>query len=152
MDAVFKKMNFKDQPEIVVLNHPASFQPHLDAMRASTSVRLDIAETGKIYFALAFVTRQDEVDMLTARIAAKMEGDALLWFAYPKGTSKRYKCEFNRDTGWAVPGKLGFEPVRMVAIDEDWSALRFRRAEYIKTMIRDDTRALSDTRKAKVKK
>lgn len=152
MDAVFKKMNFKDQPEILVVNHPASFQPHLDAMQAWTSVHLDLAEVEKIYFALAFVTRQEEVDTLTAQIAAKMEGDALLWFAYPKGTSKRYKCEFNRDTGWAVPGKLGFEPVRMVAIDEDWSALRFRRAEYIKTMTRDDTRALSKTGKEKLKK
>lgn len=152
MDAVFKKMNFKDQPEILVVSHPASFQPHLDAMRAWTSVCLDIADAGKIYFALAFVTRQEEVDTLTAQIAAKMEGDALLWFAYPKGTSKRYKCEFNRDTGWAVPGQLGFEPVRMVAIDEDWSALRFRRAEYIKTMTRNEAHALSETGKAKLKK
>ena len=152
MDAVFKKMNFKDQPEILVLHHPASFEPHLDAMRALTSVHLDIAGAGKIYFALAFVTRQDEVDALTAQIAAKMEGDALLWFAYPKGTSKKYQCEFNRDTGWSVPGKLGFEPVRMVAIDEDWSALRFRRAEYIKTMTRNEAHALSETGKAKLKK
>ena len=36
----------------------------------------------------------------------------------------------------AVDGAAGFEPVRMVAIDEDWSALRFRRAEFIKTMTR----------------
>jgi len=27
----------------------------------------------------------------------------------------------------------GFDSVRQVAIDEDWSALRFRRVEYIKT-------------------
>jgi len=27
---------------------------------------------------------------------------------------------------------LGFETVRAVAIDEDWSALRFRRVEFIK--------------------
>jgi aryl carrier-like protein len=28
---------------------------------------------------------------------------------------------------------LGFDSVRMVAIDEDWSALRFRRVEFIKS-------------------
>lgn len=65
-----------------------------------------------------------------------MEGDGVLWFAYPKGTSKRYKCDFNRDNGWEILGQYGFEPVRMIAIDEYWSALRFRRAEYIKTMKR----------------
>ena len=35
-------------------------------------------------------------------------------------------------------GEAGFEPVRMVAIDEDWSALRFRRAEFIKNMTRPE--------------
>lgn len=62
----------------------------------------------------------------------------MVWFAYPKGTSKKYKSEINRDKGWLVMGEAGFEPVRMVAIDEDWSALRFRRTEFIRD---DETRA-----------
>ena len=77
-----------------------------------------------------------------------MKGDGLIWFAYPKGTSKKYKCEFNRDSGWAELGKHGFEPVRLVAIDEDWSALRFRNAENIKTMTRSF--AIKKTGKKKV--
>ncbi|HNM27658.1 MAG TPA: hypothetical protein PKL15_19570, partial [Saprospiraceae bacterium] len=56
--------------------------------------------------------------------------------AYPKGSSKTYRCEFNRDNGWQALGEVGYEPVRQVAIDEDWSALRFRRVEFIKTMTR----------------
>lgn len=55
----------------------------------------------------------------------------LLWFAYPKSTSKRYTCEFNRDQGWEALRASGFDSVRQVAIDEDWSALRFRRIEFI---------------------
>jgi len=31
----------------------------------------------------------------------------------------------------------GYEPVRQVAIDEDWSALRFRKVEQIKKMTRN---------------
>jgi hypothetical protein len=57
----------------------------------------------------------------------------VIWFAYPKASSKRYRCEFNRDTGWAAVRAVGFDTVRQVAIDGDWSALRFRRIEYIKT-------------------
>lgn len=152
MDAVFKKLNFKDQPEILVINHPASFQPNLDAMAGLTKIQTEVTKAGKIYFALAFVSKQVEVDTLATQIADKTKGDVLVWFAYPKGTSKRYKCEFNRDTGWAILGKLGFEGVRQVAIDEDWSALRFRRAEYIKTMIRNEKLALSKEGKAKLKK
>ena len=54
-----------------------------------------------------------------------------LWFAYPKGSSKKFHCEFNRDTGWSVLRGLGFDTVRQVAIDADWSALRFHHVECI---------------------
>jgi len=50
-----------------------------------------------------------------------------------RGRIKKYTCDISRDNGWQALGELGFEGVRMVAIDEDWSAVRFRRAEYIKT-------------------
>ena len=46
-------------------------------------------------------------------------------------------------------GAAGFEPVRMVAIDEDWSALRFRRAEFIKTMTRPQEHRYSAEAKAR---
>jgi len=54
-------------------------------------------------------------------------------FAYPKGTSKKYKCDFNRDTGWDKLKEAGFDTVRSIAIDEDWTGLRFRRKEFIKS-------------------
>jgi hypothetical protein len=97
----------------------------------------------EIHFSLAFVTRQAELNRIALKITAKAKGDALLWFAYPKGSSKKYKCDFNRDSGWAVLGEAGFEAVRQVAIDEDWSALRFRRVEFIKSLKRDSKRAMS---------
>ncbi|HMV90161.1 MAG TPA: hypothetical protein PKA40_11005, partial [Cyclobacteriaceae bacterium] len=50
--------------------------------------------------------------------------------------------------GWAELGKAGYEPVRMVAIDEDWSALRFRKAENIKVMKRSS--AISETGKKRI--
>jgi hypothetical protein len=39
----------------------------------------------------------------------------------------------------------------MVAIDEDWSALRFRRTEYIKSLTRDESRVASPAGKARGK-
>jgi hypothetical protein len=97
----------------------------------------------RVIFSLAFVTKQHEVDAFARSIAAKIKGDAIVWFAYPKGTSRNYTCEFNRDTGWSALGALGFEGVRQVAIDADWSALRFRRVAFIKRMVRDKSRALT---------
>lgn len=136
MNSIFKKMNYKDQKLIHSINTPDSFEKELKDMMAYAVVKKQIKATDKAEFIIAFCTQQAEVDKLTVIFAKALQGDGLLWFAYPKGTSKKYKCDFNRDTGWNILGKHGFEPVRQVAIDEDWSALRFRRVEHIKTMTR----------------
>lgn len=78
-----------------------------------------------------------------AQLANNLASDGILWICYPKGSSKRYRCEFNRDTGWTVRDQLGFEPVRQVAIDDDWNALRFRRVQHIKTLTRSKEMALT---------
>ncbi len=136
MDSVFKKMNFKDSKNIVVIHAPTSFEANIDAMQGLTTFVRDLEAIDKTNFVLAFCTKQAEVDAVAIEATTKLEDDGLLWFAYPKGTSKKYKCDFNRDTGWAILGEQGFEPVRAVAIDEDWSALRFRQVENIKKMTR----------------
>jgi hypothetical protein len=132
MATVFEKLNWKDQQEIVVLSAPESFEPELAQLSVAT-VHRNLSLVKETAFLLAFVTRKSEVDSLAPQIAKLARGDAIVWFAYPKGSSKKYKCDFNRDTGWGALNKLGFETVRAIAIDEDWTALRFRRSEYVKT-------------------
>jgi hypothetical protein len=114
-------------------------------------VRVSLSGATNASFLLAFVTKQADVDRLAGRAATVLTGDAILWFAYPKGTSKNYRSEINRDAGWKAVGANGFEPVRLVAIDEDWSAVRFRRVEYIKTMRREARFAMSKAGRARTK-
>jgi hypothetical protein len=132
MGSVFEKLNLGSRQEMVVLDAPESFKPELAKLPVMTiHHRLEsVAEAG---FWLAFVTRKSEVNRLAPLIAKRARGDAIVWFAYTKGTSKKYTCDFNRDTGWASLKELGFDTVRAVAIDEDWTALRFRRKEFIKS-------------------
>lgn len=150
MNAVFKKLNYKDQPDVYVIDPPPSFQSALDEMREFAIVHDSLSRAKGVIFALAFATKQAEVDRFAAQVAKASTGDAVVWVAYPKGSSKKYSCEFNRDTGWAKLGEAGFEPVRQVAIDEDWSALRFRRVEHIKTMTRSF--AMTEAGQSKVKR
>jgi hypothetical protein len=150
MDAVFKKMNFKASASVVVINSPESFESNMKTMKDLTVFHRDFSSVESTNFIIAFCTMQDEVDTVAVEAAAKLVGDGQLWFAYPKGSSKRFQCDFNRDTGWSVLGEKGFEPVRMVAIDDDWSALRFRRVEFINKMTRSF--AMTEVGKEKVGK
>ena len=131
MATVFEKLNFGSRQELVVLGAPASFQPELGKLPART-IHHHLESVAEADFWLAFVTKKSEIDRLAPEIAKRAKGDAIVWFAYPKGTSKKYVCDFNRDKGWEAIKTLGFDTVRSVAIDEDWTALRFRRKEYIK--------------------
>ena len=131
MASVFAKLNLKDRQEMVVLNAPVSFEAELARLPVMT-IHRHLESVAETEFVLAFVTRKSEVDALAAQVAKKTEGDAVVWFAYPKLTSKKFKCDFNRDTGWDALKAAGFDTVRAVAIDEDWTGLRFRRVEFIK--------------------
>jgi hypothetical protein len=140
MTPLFKKLNFKIQDPVLVVNAPESFEKETDQLLPFTTILNDPELVATCSFIIAFVTQQAEVDALAFLLSKKLEGDGILWFCYPKGSSKKYKCNFNRDTGWNALAKEGFEGVRMVAVDEDWSALRFRKVQYIKTMTRSFAR------------
>lgn len=143
MSPVFAKLNLKDHKQIVVLHSPESFESELAALKAVEIIR-DLKKAKEIMFSLAFVTTQEQINALVPSIARKAPGDAIVWFACPKGSSKKYKSQISRDDGWNMLGREGFEPVRMVAIDEDWSAIRFRRAGFIKNMSRSKEYRLTE--------
>jgi len=145
---LFKKMNLKDQKEILILNAPDSFDKELAGLEG-VKVRRSTAGIKSVDFAIAFVIKQSELNASARTLGKLAKGDAVVWFAYPKQSSKRYKAEFNRDKGWDVIGEEGFEPVRAVAIDEDWSGLRVRRVEFIKTMNRPRSAAMTAEGKRK---
>ena len=131
MASIWKKLQLGDQTAILVLNAPASFEPELAGLTGVQVIR-DLGDIERIDWALAFFTTKAQVDTIIPVVAERASGDAAVWVAYPKGTSKNYQSNLKRDVGWDALSAAGFRPVRQVAIDEDWSALRFRRAEFVK--------------------
>jgi len=136
MTPLFKKLNYKNQSSIIVLNSPESFENELTIMSEYASIVKELNNVQQADFSIVFVMQLNQIHESIASLYPLLKGDAVLWFCYPKATSKKYKCDFNRDTGWQELGKYGLEGVRMVAVDEDWSALRFRKTEYIKNLAR----------------
>lgn len=150
MSSIFQKLQFKKQKKILVLNSPDEFRPHLE--KISTIARIDeiLTTDVKYGFVLIFVKSCSEIIFLIQKIVPLLNPDALLWFAYPKKSSKKYQSDISRDQGWQVLGDAGFEAVRQIAIDDDWSALRFRRIEFIKTLTRNVKRIMSGDGKMRI--
>ncbi len=144
MTSLFKKLNFKGPCTIYFYHAPLILKHELEKMSEWGDIFEDEKKPSQIDFAMIFVINQLEIDEVIQIIDPMLSHDAVLWFCYPKGSSKKYKSDINRDKGWNVLGKYSFEPVRQVAIDEDWSALRFRKIHYIKKMTRREDFFLSE--------
>lgn len=53
---------------------------------------------------------------------AALARPSVFWVAYPKGN----RADINRDSLWPILADYGLRPISQIAIDEVWSALRFR--------------------------
>jgi hypothetical protein len=112
MSTLFKKLQYKEHPDLLLLNAPESFRTHLTELNTDTKLAESLEDGSSFSFILAFVQYQEEINHLTPLFNVILPGDGLLWFAYPKGSSKKYTCNFNRDAGWEILGQFGFEAVR----------------------------------------
>lgn len=151
MEALLKKMNFKNHSNVVILNMPEEGLEEWKTDFPNAAFEVD-ANTKSIDFAIAFCLSAEDVVKYAAKIIPLLSEDAPLWFCYAKGSSKKYKSAINRDNGWSSLGSYNIEPVRQIAIDEDWSALRFRPVQFIKNMARNDQMTLSEAGREKASK
>lgn len=75
---------------------------------------------------VAFVRTLADLDTLAVPALDAARQDRLAWIAYPK--AGQLGTDLNRDRLAAALAGRGVQPVRQVAIDDVWSALRFRPA------------------------
>ena len=74
---------------------------------------------------LLFVNDLDEVRERVPQVLERMAAGGLVWIAYPKKSSGM-RTDVDRDTLWAAVVEMGWAPVRQIAVDETWSAVRVR--------------------------
>jgi hypothetical protein len=84
------------------------------------------ADPGAADAVVAFARNQAELDSVAAPAIEAARQDRLAWIAYPK--AGQLGTDLSRDVLAALLTARGVQPVRQVAIDETWSALRFRPA------------------------
>lgn len=120
-----QKLNLKPGQALALVNPPDGMTGALAAQLPENP--LFSGAVSQAEAVLVFLTQQAEAGSL-AGIYASLKTGGLAWAAYPKGGSK-VPTDLNRDILWKLIEPLGWRPVRMVALDETWSAMRFRREE-----------------------
>jgi hypothetical protein len=124
------KLQLKPGQSLAVLNPPEGYLATLAEALADLQLSAE-AEQGR-EAALVFVTALEHAAERSMAGAALLRPRGLLWVAYPKGGAK-VATDVNRDRLWEAMMPTGWRPVRQVALDATWSALRFRPAEEVGT-------------------
>jgi hypothetical protein len=75
---------------------------------------------------IVFASNSNELKRRAKPFVDAAKRDALAWIAYPK--AGRLGTDLNRDLVAEMLSERDIRPVRQVAIDDVWSALRFRPA------------------------
>ena len=133
MKKLLDKLNYKDQPRIALINTDPVLLDSLSSGLENVIIDKEIDPRCPYSFILIFVKSLQEVENATPVVLHNLTADGVLWFCYPKKTSKNYKSDLSRDNGWKPLTDSGFYGIRMVSVDEDWSAMRFRNIKYIKS-------------------
>ncbi len=144
MNAIFKKMQYKGAGPILVCQAPDSFLSEMEEMK-DFELHIEPQDGQAYHLILCFAGQAADIKKWSPSLAKVLVEDGLFWWAYTKKSSKKYTTDISRDHGWQPLGDLGFEPVRQIAIDADWSALRFRPVQFIKKLTRNkDMRLTKD--------
>lgn len=122
-----RKLRLEPDGRAVILHAPSGYDIAGELGLPPEAVRSteDELAVGAYAFVLLFVTSLAELEKRAPIAIRAAETDALLWICYPKGSS-RIKTDINRDTGWALMKTFGTEGVAMIAMNETWSAMRYR--------------------------
>jgi hypothetical protein len=112
------KLQIKPGTVVAAAGAPAA-GPDLSALGPSGAP----ANAGAV---IAFVRQHANLPAQAAAAITAARDDRLAWVAYPK--AGQLGTDLNRDSLAATLQTQGLRPVRQVALDDVWSALRFRPA------------------------
>jgi hypothetical protein len=133
MKKLIEKLNYKGQERIALINAEKDLSDSLSNELEGVTIDKEIDPRYPYSFIILFVKNVKEVEHLTPVAIHNLMADGILWFCYPKKSSKKYSSDIDRDHGWKALNDSGLYGIRMVSVDDDWSAMRFRNIKYIKS-------------------
>jgi len=123
MGGLAKKLRITENARVLMLGAPATFPQSLEPLPENASLSKRAAGTYDVV--VFFVTDSAALQNGLTRAIGALGDGAVFWICYPKKTSG-IKTDLSRDEGWKSVFDAGFGPVTQVAVDETWSALRFK--------------------------
>lgn len=133
MKDLLRKLRYKDQQRILVLNSEKGFVEQIKKENPGLIIDTDIDPRFPYELMLIFVRLMNEVNETAPKAIHNLVADGHLWFAYPRKGNGKNVSDLDRDHGWGMLLDRGFDRVERIVINDDWAALRFRNIRFIKS-------------------
>jgi hypothetical protein len=122
MSDVARKLLIKAGHRVSLVNPPAGYLERLHPLPDGVGVVKSTSATADVL--QVFVRDTADLRKLDPKVFQRVKPDGVLWVCYPKGGKN--STDLNRDVLWKAMEKKGLVGVTLVAIDDTWSAMRFR--------------------------
>jgi len=122
--SLLEKLQLKDEKNLLIQGLPSSIEKQFIKLSFSKNLT-PLLKSRKIDFALVFAINQTQLKCILADVMPHLQPDAKLWIAYPKLASK-IASDLSRESSWEFLSDYGYEGVRAAALDNVWTALRFK--------------------------
>ncbi len=120
-----QKLQMRPGSRVLVVNAPEDYLAALSPLPEGAEVSEGEDATGQYDVVQTFVKDRLDVERYAALALGALRAGGVLWFSYPKQSSK-VATDLTRDRGWDVVARAGLRPVAQVSVDDVWSAVRFR--------------------------
>ena len=125
--SLLEKLQLSDEKNLLLQGLPLSIEKQFVKLSFSKNVT-PLLKSKKIDFALIFAFSQRQLKEILTEVIPALHVDAKFWIAYPKASSK-IASDLCRNASWDFISEHGFETVHMIAVDNLWSAVRFKKPE-----------------------
>jgi predicted SnoaL-like aldol condensation-catalyzing enzyme len=129
MTPTVKKLGLKPGMRALVLGAPSGY---MDSLALPDRVEVSQTVGSANEFVQFFATKKSEITKSAKKLLQSAAPGALVWITYPKKTSG-VDSDLSREAVWAAMEGTGWRPVSQIAIDDVWSALRFRPTQDVKS-------------------
>ena len=130
MTSIVKKLGLKAGMRALVLGAPSGYLDSLAPLPDGVAVSESLGSAHE--FVQFFATKKSEITKSAKKLLQSAAPGALVWITYPKKTS-RVDSDLSREGVWPAMEGTGWRPVSQIAIDDVWSALRFRPIHDVKS-------------------
>jgi hypothetical protein len=123
VNPIVKKLGIKPGMRALVMAAPDGYVRRLTPLPEGVEIASKLA--GTYGFVQFFATRMAEIEKSVPGLLQRAAPGAVFWITYPKKTAG-IDSNLSRDILAAAMTDNGWRPVSIVALDDVWSALRFR--------------------------